>query len=573
MTHLRSPGARRSNDLDAGRRALAAASLLGVAVLGLRIAADPGALAASILSGLIDAAFLAGVTLALLPGPGETVPLSLRRGLAALLLITAGGYGAAIFWQAWFLDLTTDYQFAPVGVSLGTAVFFVRDVAPRRAWALLAALGIAAMALSRWPTLYHLMPVQPWRWRPAVRLALGTGLVAGAAGLAALPPARHPLSAVVRDARERWHRATGWGSGIILPTAHLSPGRSDDRPVPGRFRRVLVFVMEGVATPEFDRWLAGPSAGAGFLQAAAATATRYRGYYTVNQESRTARTAMLQSLMIPFEAYDANWRRLFGHVYDDGGLVEVLNRNGWHTALAIPLVETPVDLRELPWRTRLGIGEADLAQKGWTCLAPTEFDRGCEDLILLDQIDALLAGPDPVFLFQPFLFGHTRRWRDVTGLEPIAYYDRYLTGLVERLRRRRALDETLIVVTADHGPRLHAQVIDPAWYEVPLWLVNPTFPAAPRTGFFTSTDFQAVLVAAMTQGVPPPAPVHPVRLTTGPSGHRVFTCALPDGRFGAFRIRREGLVSVLQVIGPDRDHLGPCISTFFDYRRRFAASQ
>lgn len=136
--------------------------------------------------------------------------------------------------------------------------------------------------LSRWPTLYRLMPVRPWRWRPAARLAMGN------------------------------------------------------------------------ATPEFDRWLAGPTARGGFFQAAA-PAPPVPGLLH-REPGESHRPAMLHSLMIPFEAYDANWRRLFRQVYDDGGLVEVLNRNGWHTALAIPLVETPVDLRELPWWTRLGPG-------------------------------------------------------------------------------------------------------------------------------------------------------------------------------------------------------------------------
>lgn len=562
MMERSGPGQRR-------RRSSRVACTIVLATLALRVIVAPSQLLPSLLSAAVDGFILGGFILALAAVPRRSGPAGRAASVltAAPLLV----YGSLLFWHAWFLDIGGEYRFSLIGVTAGNVLFFSRQIVPAHAWAAFGAFWALVLWSRRWVVYDRVLPSRLSALPGYARFALGVSLLALGIGATTLPAAQHPLRASLRDAagdsRSRVIRA----SGERLPVAHLDLRRTDTWPVPSRFRRVLVFVMEGVSRQDFEAKLPQLPAD-GFFHGVESFATRYNGYYTVNQESRTARMAMLHSLMIPYEAYVSNWMDVFGYIYDHGGLVDLLNANGWRTTLAIPLVDAPWDLRGLPWKARIGIGDGDMDRTDFTCLAPTQYDRGCEDRILLARIDSLLAGPGPLFLFQPFLFGHTNKWEETTGTDRIAYYDRYLKDVLAALRARDALAGTLIVATSDHGPRFYDDVSRTGSYEVPLWLVHPSFPAEVRSGFFASTEFRDLLLETMRAAAPPAARRRPYVMAMGPSTRGLFMCAMEDGRSGFFRIAGEGQATVLRASTDDAGFLTSCVSTFFGYRSRFDAA-
>ncbi|MEZ4588025.1 MAG: hypothetical protein R2909_16730 [Gemmatimonadales bacterium] len=527
-----------------------------VMVVGLRVAVAPGRPGTWVAGVLIDVGVLVGASLL---APRSSV------GRGALWLFTLG-YGTLVFWHGYFLEIADGFQLSPASLSLGTVEFFARELVSPKGWAAFLVFWTVALASwwwSRGRATVSLEQRRPGSVAPAALLVLGLGV-------AAVPGIDHPLAALLRDLGRLAIRGTIEDPSLAESVEHLDRRRVDDRPVVSRFDRVLVFVMEGVTREELDsiRPLLPED---GFFRRAEREAVQYRGYYTVDQESRTARMAMLHSLMIPYEAYLAGWEERFAPIFAPGGLVRLLGGNGWRTALAIPLREMPWDLRALPFATTLGARAEDFARSDVTCLAPTPFDEGCEDAVLLGRVEDLLAAPGRLFLFQPFLFGHTSRWEQVLGVHRVRYYDRYLARLLDALERDSLGQSTLIVATADHGPRTARSLSHPASYEVPLWLVHPSFAAEARTGFFGSPELRDLLLATMATGEPAPAPRRPYLMAMGPTARGSFVCLYPGGGLTQVALRGDGVGAVIHAVPADPARTRSCVATFFHYRRRFDA--
>ncbi len=551
-------------------RWLRVAAVVVAATLGLRIVVAPDAIFASLIAAGIDAALLGGLCVAL-AAPDRSRPVRRIAGIVTGTCVLI--YGTLVFWHAFFLDINTDYRFSAASLSLDAVLFFAREMIPLRGWLAFAAVAGLAAAASRWRGIDRVLPARVLDASRRVRLATGLLACTLAVGFVAVASPDHPLAATLADLRGRSMEPTIYAGETTLRTAPLDLRSAAPGAVLSRYERVLVFVMEGMSRSEFEAALDSLPLEDGFFREIGPFATRYAGLYTVNQESRTARMAMIHSLMIPYEAYVPDWRERFGHVAAGGGLVAHLNASGWRTVFAIPMSEPPLDLRELPWTGRVQLDPREWGRPGFTCLAPTEFDRGCEDTILLDRIEALLDEPGPLFLFQHFLFGHTSRWEETTGVHRVVYYDRYLKRVYDALRRRNLLEETLVIVTSDHGPRLLARLVDPASYEVPLWLVHPSFPGETRTGHFSNTEFRDLVLETMQTGAPPVARHNPWVVAMGPSARSMFMCADANGRFGFYRIAGRNRATALRVTSDNPPFWSACVATFFCYRRAFESSR
>lgn len=537
------------------------------ATLLLRLWVAPAALPAITLATLVDAAVLAGFSIAM------GVAIRTGRGIrdiAGVIAVAAFmiGWGTLGFWHAWFLDVGAEFRFSLLGTGPGTFLFFVREIAPWNAWLALLLFWVLIAASLRVAWFDRLVPAGPAGWNPAKRFAAGSGLVVCGLAAAATTATGHPVSPTIREALSLSRLNEVRATDATFEATHLDLRDTLAGPVGPHYSRVLVFVMEGVTRTRLDEALPGLPAD-GFFARTGPIATKYAGYHTVNQESRTARMAMLHSLMIPYEAYVADWADRFGPVFRAGGMVGMLNGNGWRTAFAIPMIDAPWDLRLLPWHSRIGIEAADFDRDGYTCLAPTEFDRGCEDRILIDRVDSLIAAAGPLFLFQPFLFGHTDRWEATTGVDRVAYYDRYLADVLDRVARAGLADSTLIVVTSDHGPRSLQALRRPESYEVPLWLVHPSFRGELRAGHFTSTEFRRLIMSTLREGQPPRPERRPWILAVGPTTQSAVMCNAADGTFVLLRLRKQRRAAVLRQSGGDRESAALCAGTFYRYRDNF----
>ncbi|MGE0552156.1 MAG: sulfatase-like hydrolase/transferase [Gemmatimonadales bacterium] len=527
-----------------------------VMVVGLRAAAAPARPATNAAGALIDFGVLVGASL-LAPRS------SLGRG--ALWLLTLG-YGTLVFWHGYFLEIADGFQLSPASLSVGTVEFFARELVSSKGWAVFVAFWVIAHLVSWWSH-GSAAAFAPWR-RPGRRVP--AALLALGLGVAAVPGVDHPLAALVRDLARLAIRGTIEDPTLAESVEHLDRRAPNVGSVASRFDRVLLFVMEGVTREELDS-LRPLLPEHGFFRRAEREAVQYRGYYTVDQESRTARMAMIHSLMVPYEAYLAGWEERFAPVFAPGGLVRLLGGNGWRTAVAIPLREMPWDLRALPFDTTLRATAEDFARSGVTCLAPTPFDEGCEDAVLLDRVGGLLAAPGRLFLFQPFLFGHTSRWEEVLRTHRVRYYDRYLARVLDALERDSLGQSTLVVATSDHGPRTARSLRRPASYELPLWLVHPSFAAETRTGFFGSPDLRDLLLATMATGEAAPAPRRAYLMAMGPTARGSFVCLYPGGGLIQVALRGDGVGAVSHAAPADSARTRSCVATFFHYRRRFDA--
>jgi Sulfatase len=107
-----------------------------------------------------------------------------------------------------------------------------------------------------------------------------------------------------------------------------------------------------------------------------------------------------------------------------------------------------------------------------------------------------------------------RGWTSLTYWNAVAYDDWLIGRLIDRLKRLGAWDDTLLVVTADHGESLfddgflgHGHVINREQTRVPLILSERGvgLPAGP-VGLY---DYRAILLRALGVEMPEGAP-HPV---------------------------------------------------------------
>ena len=100
-----------------------------------------------------------------------------------------------------------------------------------------------------------------------------------------------------------------------------------------------------------------------------------------------------------------------------------------------------------------------------------------------------------------------RDWTARTYWNAIAYNDRLIGALIARLRRLGVLDDTLVVVTADHGESLfddgflgHGHMLNEQQTRIPFILSAPGVVIPPAIGL---ADMRSIILAALGAPVPP----------------------------------------------------------------------
>jgi hypothetical protein len=122
-------------------------------------------------------------------------------------------------------------------------------------------------------------------------------------------------------------------------------------------------------------------------------------------------------------------------------------------------------------------------------------------------MDRILAG-EPIPRGQ--IGAGNRDWVQRTYWNAVAYNDRLIGALIERLRRLGVLDNTLVVVTADHGESLfddgflgHGHMLSDEQTRIPFILSAPGIPLPPVMGL---ADMRRAILAAAGAGLGPAAP-------------------------------------------------------------------
>jgi hypothetical protein len=287
---------------------------------------------------------------------------------------------------------------------------------------------------------------------------------------------------------------------------------------------------------------------------------------------------MLTSRVIPYEAYTESGRDHYAFLSRKPSLVDRFNTLGYLTIFAESQSDLELVVSELAWKRTLALSERQIhaASPRYLCFVPYEFEHGCEDGVLLPQIFALLDDNDRVFLYQEFIWGHDPTYNRASGKTDTAYYSAYVDAIVAHLEQRGELDETLIVLTSDHGFRDKGLQDQVAVYHIPLWLYATRFEPQTDQRLLSHIDFKDLLFHELSPSSPAPdAP--PFVMIVGTTGTGMLTVLTKDDDFMLFKTRSSRHYLLREVGGArtqgSQQDPAAFLKLFDDYRRSFDASR
>jgi hypothetical protein len=468
--------------------------------------------------------------------------------------------------HASFYEVAAERRFSLFDVDFAAAAFFLREVATTR-WLLTAgAVVLAVHGAAWWLASLELH----WSARNSiVGLCAGTAITLGAGLYASRIPS--PLWDTASDAYDLVTLekvAPKAGAASTETFAALDKSDVHDVHAP-TFSKILVFVMETVPTVDFESERAQLRKGS-FLASVDGHAHRYDRYYATNQDSRTGMLDMLGSRLVPYEAYTEHGLAHYAFLSKKSSLVQTFNRLDYATVYAVSHSDQEAVIREMPWRQMLTLPEERIraSSKKYRCLTIYEFEHGCEDLAILDDVLRIVDSNERLFLFQEFIWGHDPEYNQMSGRTNTDYYSAYIDRVVDHLRTRGKLDDTLIVVTSDHGFRSRKRLDRVESYELPLVFFSTRFEAARNAELRSHLDFKDILFYE-TGSRERPQSVNPFVMNIGPTGAGTLAVITADRGLLLLRMR-ENLTFVLadkrQQALPGADAL---LGIFREYRQRF----
>jgi hypothetical protein len=478
--------------------------------------------------------------------------------------------------HAYYFESAAERRFSLLEVGLSGVLYFFMHVLPADGFVVfavvLAAAHGSAFALrrTRAPSLF------------ASTSALVVALPLTVLGLSIVG---RPPSPVVDAAADVWERIS---TPSVRPSAkpRYAPGALDHSAsaanlaaLSSPFKKIIVLVMETetAAAFELESQLLPKDT---FVHSGRSHTHRYERYFPNNQDSRTGMLDMLSSRFVPYDAYTEAGRDAYMFLSEKSSLPGELHALGYQTAFAVSQNEIELVVGDLPWQQQISLDDAKLAaakERGLLCFAPYEFENSCEDRALLPDVFAFLDGHERAFLYQEFIWGHASIYNKTSGKSNAAYYSSYVDALIEHLRERGTLDESLIVLTSDHGFRDTAMQNQLGVYRIPLWFYATRFDSEERHGLYSHLDFKNLLHAERSLGAPPAE--NPFIMIYGPTSASLVAVVTRELEFvllklrdqSAFVMRHARLDATGAELGPGKDAQAPAdfLRLFYDYKRVF----
>ncbi len=421
------------------------------------------------------------------------------------------------FFTVYFFTDTLVRKYSLLDMGPDALAYLLKQVAPARGVVMCAAVLVALCVLA-WGTS-----------RVRVRLSgapLLAALVVTSGLTVALAPKTPgfatPLWDLALDVDEvRRHPS------IAKPPGPVPQHRPEElaRPVAGavrfetRFKRVIVFVMESVTQRHFDEVMKD-----GYVFRRTASRQHvYSSYFSNDMDSRTGLLAMLTSRFVPYEAYrdvDVERYKLLGK---KPSLVDVMRDNGYHTVIATAQVMEEKVVKDLPWDENLTFTEAETKAlaKDHLCFNPYRLEDSCEDRVMLPHLFERLKAHDKVFWVQQLVWGHVPNYTAMSGKSDVEAYGEMIDGLVAFLEREGLSDDTLIVVTSDHGIRERDTETQVSTYQIPLLFHATSFERRESAELHSQIDFKDLLLAELDPAAQPPPPA-PFTVFIGPTYTSTF---------------------------------------------------
>ncbi len=484
--------ARPLSDLVAAKRTALA---LGLVQLTLHIAFaissnDPRIIMPHLISWIQDLALLslvisAGSLAALLS------PLSYIGVVAALCRGTLLILGAILALYPGMLQSSLAFPVNMFNTDLDTATVFLREYA---GIGMLWPAAIALCAGSAAPRFTFLR-------LPRKRTLLAILLILALATLFGEAP--NPIVFSIKDkfrelarvgARAVPRLVPGVSHGLSASTAAPSPLESDSPP---EYNHIVLVVLEGVTAARFEsEFLNKPG---GFSERNAKHARYFRNYWTTNLDSYTSLIAMTTSLEVPFRSYSDPARYEGINAFPNAA--GALKKKGYRTLFVSTYEYQPFVPNRTAW-DRIADRRDLPGLNGWTSLGTSRMESATEDRAALPLILKYTASAPRTFVLSELVYGHTPEWMASTGLTQLAYYDTYLSELLNGLAKEGLADTTLTVVVSDHGERSASSAPDN--YRVPLLIIGKGVPAGEDTEVRSHLDLQGIMAHYILR-VPLPA--------------------------------------------------------------------
>ncbi len=419
-----------------------------------------------------------------------------ERSASVLFYALLYGSGALVFAHTWFYDDASERRLTVLDISVtGVSAFFKQM--PSQGYLALAGLllGLHGLAFA----LAYRVP-RPRR----ARALLGVLVLCAVAGLSALPAPRTPPSALFDTGYGLWQF-------FSIPRVHATPvaDRAQQRnmldksalgalPAP-RFKKVVVLVMETMTSERFWRDMKDVPANSFFR--ARQHVHEYTRYFPNNQDSRTGMLAMLTSRVIPYEAYNVADLAAYEPISRAPTLADHMRRMGYRSAFALSQVVPEEVVCDLKWDEILHLNEPEIPSfsKQHLCLVPDPWETSCEDVVLIPRIVDFLAASERAFVYQEFIWGHAIEYNQLSGKSNGQFYSQYADALIAALAQRGLLDDTLIVVTSDHGYRGQTAQDRLKEYRIPLWFYASRFSARSDARLLSHVDFKDLLFDELSE--------------------------------------------------------------------------
>jgi hypothetical protein len=253
-----------------------------------------------------------------------------------------------------------------------------------------------------------------------------------------------------------------------------------------RADHVLLIVLEGVTAQAFENDFMAPKDG--FYERVKACAAYFSQYYATNLDSYPSLIAMLTSVQVPYLAYADE--SLYGAVNNAPNLARTLRAHGFRTLFISTYAHQPFVPTRNDWDHVMD--RSDLVSlDGWVSLGSNRMEAATEDRAALPTVFEFMAAGKRSFVVHELVYGHSPEWRAATGKRQLAYYDLYLSDVLDCLLAKGLDSRTLLVIVSDHGDRAKASSIEN--YRIPLLVVGNGVSPLTDDGFRSHLDMQAIV--------------------------------------------------------------------------------
>ncbi len=251
----------------------------------------------------------------------------------------------------------------------------------------------------------------------------------------------------------------------------------------------------------------------------------FTNYYTPNLDSYTALIAMLNSIYVPYQSYTNTDKYTF--LNEQNNLVKFFNTNGYFTSFLIPAASHHIRFTPNPddWDKIVFHNDFDLDD--YTCVTSSKIEMACEDLVVFDDTIDILKNNKKAFVFHEMVYGHTSEWFSKTGITTEEYYNAYFNKMVAELKSENLWEKSLLIIIADHGPRLNPQNVED--YNIPLLFCADDLESLENSTLYSQIDFKDILLNYITDSPKPKE--RDIIYTIGNSGELVYGMITRNGNY------------------------------------------